>query len=358
MEKNFDYNTVSLKKFDTGCGYGYGYYIEDPDTHEDLEIIQVYKSVTKYQIINGEKYEDGRYFTIKSNNYNCEIIPDSIKEQIVSEAIMFVLSHNKLLEVLDNDKYLNSYINRYEDKVLVKDIDVIALDGEYDVNDEVLCKFIEKPVRKACISLTNNGIKTLMSSCNKKNFYNPDLKVEEQLYIGYYDQSKNAWPIGNGYAWIMIDWEELNDDNKAYLLCLHDGIKSINLNEKEQLRLNNISDGKQSNLIKLYEYRRVDEFISALLESMSIKEKQRLLLTINGKTLNEDDNYDARSEVLYGCNSLNNHGSHYRTVLIRYPIDEETTIKEVEDYYDSITKQLLANQPKLEDNKEKILEFV
>ena len=39
-------------------------------------------------------------------------------------------------------------------------------------------------------------------------------------------------------------------------------------------------------------------------------------------------------------NSLCNHGKDYRTVVIRYPLDENTTITEVEEYYRNIIKNL------------------
>lgn len=355
---NFDSHTISLKRVETGIGFCFGYYITDPDTNQDIEVATIYKSLTKFKEIDGEKYDDDRYYTIKSCYENCERIPGDILDLIFQEAFMHVLSHDFLIEILPYDKFLTSYMNRFEDKELVSEIDLIALDGEYDVNEEVLCKFIEKPVRKVCTDLTNYGVKTLMSSCNKKNIYNPLVKDDEFLFIGHYDtKDKEAWKIGNGYAWIMIDWDSLNDENRAYFINLHDQEVPCNLNDTELNRLRRISDGRGSNIVKFYEYQKVDEFLNSIIEGLNDSRKYQLLTTISHKSIGVDKNYDSRSSVLYGCNSLNNHGSRFRTLVLRYPVDENTKISEVENYFDGITKTIMSNQPKQDICEQKILDF-
>ena len=90
---------------------------------------------------------------------------------------------------------------------------------------------IEKPVRDSCVRLFEAGVKTLMSSANKKDVENRLVPVnDDKLFIGYNDR----WMIGNGYAWILLDWESLSEENKEYILNLNNGQISLNLKEKEQ----------------------------------------------------------------------------------------------------------------------------
>ena len=136
--------------------------------------------------------------------------------KVIRDAIIFITSRGKLVDISNSDKFINDFINKNETCEYVKDIDIFPYDGQINLDDEVMQRLcIEKPVRNACKYLTSNGVNTLMSSANRYNVESKDEPVNEnKLYIGHDDK----WVIGNGYAWIMLDWNDLSSTNKQYFM--------------------------------------------------------------------------------------------------------------------------------------------
>lgn len=103
----------------------------------------------------------------------------------------------------------------------------------------------------------------------------------------------------------------------------------------------------QEELIKFYEYVDVSREIAASFDFNSEKVVNSLYLS----PLPKDEFYDLNKLYLLGHNSLNNHiqpnGNHFRAVVIRYPMDESTTVKDVENFFRKISSHMIKN------NKEK-----
>lgn len=215
-------------------------------------------------------------------------------------------------------------------EILVKDIEPIKFDGEIDISDEMaLYMCIEFPVRNACMMLNEMGINTLMSSANKT-----DVESRNQKIDAFQNRSGEHFNIGNGYAWIMIDWESLSQDNKQKFIMLNNAIIPIELSnmEKENLIHNcevNNFDVSQKELVSFF------QVISFSL--LSTNNRSLFKLHVNS----DEDAYYEQNRRGYACNnSLCNHGDNFRTVVIRYPLDENVTASQVNNYFMGIIKHL------------------
>ncbi len=114
--------------------------------------------------------------------------------------------------------------------MLVKEVKPIGIFGKKLIGDEsadkIIDKIIELPLRKACKIFKNKNIETNMSSSNKKNLpkegdkrvEKEDLKIDNEFhYFG-----PNFTNVGKGYAWIMINYDTLSNENKEKIFELQD----------------------------------------------------------------------------------------------------------------------------------------
>ena len=90
---------------------------------------------------------------------------------------------------------------------------------------EVIAKVIELPLQKACNIFLRKGIETVMSSANKKNVLQEGEKPVEREDIAIRNMQIGAKEptfddVGKGYAWIMINFDTLSDENKDWLFDL------------------------------------------------------------------------------------------------------------------------------------------
>lgn len=269
---------------------------------------------------NGVLYSDDRFMTLISDPLVCRELSREALDKVIKDAIEFIIIRGKLLDIQPNDEYLNGFINRADDCEYVKDIDILPFSGQIDLDDEVMQKLcIERPVRNVCRYLTSNGINTIMSSANKYNVESKGKLVDEnKLYIGQDDD----WVIGNGYAWIMLDWNRLSSTNQQYFI--------------EAVRNN-------SDFVKLYEY--IDIPRDVALQYGYDHSKMITGLNINYQTGEND--YDDNKVILFGHNSLNNYDdaehSRFKTVVLRYPVDEDTKVNEVEEFFMNFSRKIVQN---------------
>jgi len=220
-------------------------------------------------------------------------------------------------------------------KKLVSEIEPNSEDGNIIMrkdDDSGYELFIEYPVRKACKDLNDKNIDTIMSSANKEDAKrcNEPEKNGNRLFIG---QSEH-FSIGNGYAWIMIDYNHLTQENKDIMDALNSGETPINLNPEALKRFAHIC---QVNKAPMHQRELVKYF-------RVIFEKYRRKYSYNIDNTEEDDYFSLHYTNLYNYNSLVNHGADYRAVVLRYPIDENTTVEEIEEYYNGIIKLFKENK--------------
>ena len=88
---------------------------------------------------------------------------------------------------------------------------------------EMIDEIVEEPLRKACKALKNKGIETVMSSANKTNLLKEGEKVIEREDVEGQElflDMPTYESAGRGYAWIMINFANLTDENKEILFSL------------------------------------------------------------------------------------------------------------------------------------------
>ena len=113
-------------------------------------------------------------------------------------------------------------------------INLLKQDNANDLIDEI----IELPLQNACKIFREKGIETLMSSANKNNVLKPGEKPKEKedVYGGISKLLETHMfdDAGKGYAWIMLNFNTLSDENKDFLFTLEarKGKNGENIGEK------------------------------------------------------------------------------------------------------------------------------
>lgn len=190
--------------------------------------------------------------------------------------------------------------------MLIKEIKPIGKVGKNllkcENSDEIIDKIIELPLRKACKIFKNKNIETNMSSSNKKNLpkndtkriEKEDLKIDDKIH--YF--KPNFTSAGKGYAWIMVNYDKLSDENK----------------DKIYEFKNNLGDNIIWLVYSMYyvKFPKKDEIYGKYQERF---DKDSFRLVYNNK-------YPKRA------------------VFIRMPIDYKTTVEEVEEYFCKIANEM------------------
>lgn len=234
-----------------------------------------------------------------------------------------------------------------EKNKLIKDIKRIDRRGcnllkEDDDNAERLIdNIIELPLRSACIIFRKKGIRTLMSSANEINVLKEGEKaIEKEDVYGSGQQYMKDRPTyeeaGKGYAWIMLDFDSLSDENKDWLFSLEErkGKNGENIGEKaiwflHPCEIMNIEFQLRAGKI---DYEQLKEIMPEEQIPTNIKVDERLA------------EFEKRHIILAY------HWAMYpwQTVILRMPVNEETTVEEVEDYFsklaESFKSQILENE--------------
>lgn len=176
--------------------------------------------------------------------------------------------------------------------------------------DEIIKAIIEKPMQKACIACKNKNIETSMSSANCKNLVKKGKKrINKQDVLEKLNKNKTQTFLeaGKGYAWIMLNYNTLSDENREILFSLEETLGDDSIWFVKSCYVETMNKIRKPFKLKPLEENFDDTYAD------KFKEKQ-LILMYNNK-------YPRRS------------------VFIRMPIDENTTVNEVEEYcYEIISK--------------------
>lgn len=180
-------------------------------------------------------------------------------------------------------------------KEKVVDIEPIWVDSVTILQESDLEKVVELPLLEPCKELFKKNIRTIASSCNKFNALGLD-KYGDNPLVGEY--MKNNYGFGEHYAWLMIDYDSLCEDNKKVIESIYE---------------------KNSELVL---YSCEDSFL----------------------LFGADESFREK------CNkgSQNTHPHYgFRAVTLRYPLHEKITSKEVSDYYINIVNALKKEKKEL-----------
>lgn len=181
---------------------------------------------------------------------------------------------------------------------------------------EMIDEIVEEPLRKACKVLKNKGIETVMSSANKTNLLKEGEKAIEREDVEGQElflDMPTYESAGRGYAWIMINFANLTDENKEILFSL-------------QQAKNNQGDHIGERIVWFVRGRTLMNIFNA--------EK-------NAETKNSlDEKFEKHSFVLkYNVDRYPN-----KVVFLRMPISNETTVMDVERYFEKLTERLKQQQ--------------
>lgn len=177
--------------------------------------------------------------------------------------------------------------------------------------DEIIETIIEKPMQKACKAFKNKNIETSMSSANRKNIVlKNNAFVNKKNIVIKNKQGKYPTFIqaGKGYAWIMLNYNSLSDENRDILFSM-----------QENMGEDSIWFAK-----------------SCYVETMN---KMRKVFRLEPLTEKFNDIYAEKFKQKQVVLMYNNKYPR-RSVFIRMPINEKTTVDEVENYFDKIISQL------------------
>jgi len=178
--------------------------------------------------------------------------------------------------------------------------------------DEIIEIIIEKPLQKACKKCKEKNIETVMSSANRKNIVKKNKKqVDRKDVVEGIKKHKiqTFLQAGKGYAWLMINYNTLSDENRKIIFDLEKElgedviwfVKSNYVDAMNSLR----RKFKIKEIVEVFDDKYAEKF----------KERQLLLMYNN--------NYPRRN------------------VFIRMPIDKQTKVEEVEVYFDNIISKLV-----------------
>lgn len=200
---------------------------------------------------------------------------------------------------------------------------------EYGVNlikkrsaNEIIDQIVEEPLRNVCKELKSKGIETVMSSANKNNLLKEGEKALEREDIEgreFLLDSPTYESAGKGYAWIMINFSNLSDENKKILFSL------------EQSK-----DSKGDKIgKKIVWFVKHNSFVNFLNPSQSNEIKNNL-----------DEKFEEHSFIL----QYNSDRYPKKVVFLRMPINKETTVIDVERYFKKLTEKLKQQQVEIISN--------
>lgn len=221
--------------------------------------------------------------------------------------------------------------------MFIREIEPIGSLGQSVVNkensDELIDKMLELPVRQACRVWKEKGIETVMSSANKNNVLREGKKRLEKEDVRdkeFYLDSPTFKDAGRGYAWIMLNFDSLSCQNKTLL---------FHLEQKKDEEGNAIGEKA------IWFMRGSPTYLSDLFASQSKFQKQKSTENKEEKALS--DEFEKRHFVLSYAND------YYpkRVVVIRMPINEETTVEEVNDFFTNFARSFYTQEKEIEEER-------
>ena len=177
--------------------------------------------------------------------------------------------------------------------------------------EEIIEIIIEKPLQKACKHCKSKNIETVMSSANKKNIVkNNKDRINKKELVERIKQNKlqNFTHAGKGYAWLMINYNTLSDENREILFNLEKELGEEIIWFVKENYTDTMNPIRKRLKLKPIIQKFNDKFASEF-------KKRQILLVYKNK-------YPTRN------------------VFIRMPIDENTKVEDVEEYFDRILTKL------------------
>lgn len=220
----------------------------------------------------------------------------------------------------------------------IGDIGVELLDKENA--EEIIDRIIEEPLKKPIKVFYNKGIRTVMSSANKNNIVpkGEKPKNKEDVKSGYLFLDGSTFEdAGVGYAWIMLDFDILSDKNKEML---------FRLEERKDEKGNKVGEEAiwfvHPTIMGNIDYQmKTGRFNYDLLGPSAKDEKPIEIVKVDPQYVKFED-----KAIILPYN--NRYPAN--TVILRMPVNENTKVEEVEEYFCKIAELLKSQRIKEVEN--------
>ena len=207
------------------------------------------------------------------------------------------------------------------------------------INDETdIDEIIERPLREAVKDLFRKNIITIMSSANEINVQWLD-EDGNNMYQTREDFDATKYSYGEGFAYIILDYDSLSDKNKKTIDNLYN---ELNSQEEQQIYTKPITTEQsyKGNKRIIYAIHQVENPEHA----WQIDSENTLgLLTGTGAEASDID-FMRKSNFVYTTPYTE------RSVIIRYPVNEETEEEKVEEFFSSICSKLETQERRISIN--------
>ena len=182
-----------------------------------------------------------------------------------------------------------------------------------DKPESLMERIIEPPLLNACKIFKNKGVETVMSSANKTNILKPGEKAKEKEDVygngqQWFLNHPTYEDAGRGYAWIMLNFQTLSEANRDWLFSLEE-------------RKNELGESIGEKAIWFVEPNSFGIFNSKKGVDSSKFNEKKIILGYN--------------DGLYPK----------QTVILRMPITDMTTSKEVDEYFSTLAESFITQIP-------------
>ena len=234
-----------------------------------------------------------------------------------------------------------------EENMLISEIEPIIDKGinllYADNPEQKIDNIIERPLREACKIFRRKGIETVMSSANKNNITKPgespkekeDIIIKDEFFY-LLDERPSFEDAGVGYAWIMINFDTLSDENKDIFFKLEE-IKGPNGEMRGEKAIWFVHPTKIKNLEMQLKLGEID--YDFLLSVTGKGERIPPRMEIDKRLVK----FEEKAIIL----SYNNRYPE-SVVIIRMPVNAKTTVKDAEGYFCKIAEMVKEQQVELE----------
>ena len=212
--------------------------------------------------------------------------------------------------------------------MLIREIEPIGAFGvcllNHNTAEDIIDRIIELPLQKACKLFWAKGIETVMSSANKNNLLQPGEKPTEKEDVQgqyFFLPQPTFEDAGKGYAWIMLNFDTLSDENKDIL---------FNLESKQSSKGEKIGE-KAIWFVRPGIHRNIDyQLKTGELDYFFAKQAQS-----EGEHPIDRVEVDERYVKFNEKHIILVYNNRYpeNTVILRKPINSDSTVEEVEEFF-------------------------
>lgn len=211
----------------------------------------------------------------------------------------------------------------------VTEIARIGLQENQTLTENNIERIVELPLVEAVKNLYSKNIQTLMSSCNEMNVSWID-EDGKNKWLDYY-QVPDLFTYGNGYAYIMINYDVLSDENKHVIQELFE-----TLNDTQEGKVQNGTyEGNKKVVVGfnpplLYSlFKGPSSFKGAKIDEAAYYEEM-------AKT--NDEFFKEHADMVHTSTQKS------RIVLLRYPVDKNTKISDVTNFFNKICQKFVPQK--------------